>query len=100
MRKTERESPSHMVAQGPVVRCAIEGCRNLAFGTEICDACEEQIDALRLKAAQQHYAAERPAKRLENSAWAAAACTVFLYLLWTLREWFIEWFEIWLHSSN
>jgi hypothetical protein len=77
----------------------------MVFDSEICEDCEEGRDALKwmLVNTPRDYTilpAARPATRLEDFAWATAAITLFLYLLWSLRGWWIEWFEMWLHSGS
>ena len=106
MRKEERRAPAHeAIAQGQVMLCVIEGCENPAFQISgICDKCQQEIDSLRSMAEQSGtdytQAAAHAKKRLENFGWAAATITVFLYLLWSLRSWWIEWFEMWFRSGS
>lgn len=103
MRKTQRGTAHEAIAQGQAMLCIIEGCENPAFRVSgICESCQDEIDALKQMADQsglEYTKFGKAARRLENFAWAVATITVFLYLLWALRSWFIEWFQMWLGNS-
>jgi hypothetical protein len=104
MRKTERRGAPEAIAQGQAMLCIIEDCDNPAFRISgICESCQDEIDALKTMADQsglEYTKFGKPARRLEDFAWATAAITLCLYLLWELRGWFIEWFEMWLQSGS
>jgi hypothetical protein len=91
-------------ARGPVLvesvrRCAVQGCGNVADGGEACARCLEELPAgYQAFYARQDEGEQLPAaaaSRLENFAWASVACVAWLYLLWSLRGFWIPLFQMW-----